>query len=779
MINAGTAGIYVAAVSNFSGGISNSGTISANATGISVAAVSTFAGGISNNGVITAARAGILVGGKTPSGVVLYVSTFSGNISNSGTITAKTGVVIAQGVSFTAGAAIVNTGNISGLPSGAAIDASNASSAVTIDQNGGTITGAIKLSANADALNIAGGSIAGNIVGQGTHDTINFNLGARTFTYGGAFGFSTINQVNINSGTVILNGANSAANVDVVGGTLEVGDSAHATATLISTNPVLVSGTLEGYGTVIGGDTIESGGNLLPGDGIGTLTINGPLVFSAGSTFTEQLSPTQHSLIEVIGGAAGTVKISSNAEVELTPQLGTYTAAKIAIMTSSGTITGQFNPTVTFTGTTKLNDVVLSYDANDIYLSYQPFIATLQFFGANQNQANVGNAINNFILAGNTPPADFQPLAGLSNGALLDAFSQLSGEGNPAFIQAAFEAGDLFLRLITNPYNFDRGGNGTGAFGPAPGYAEETRALPEATLAFAGVAKAPPKTDTFDSRYRAWGAAYGGGGNIDGNAAIGSHNTNASAYGFAGGLDYRADPNTVVGFALGGGGTGWGLAQGIGGGYSNMFQAGLYGSTRSGPVYLTAGLAYAWHEVNTDRHVTLVGPSNLTAKFNANVVSGRIESGYRYNIEGYGVVPYAAIQAQWMNLPSYSETATFGSPAFALSYSAQNAKTTRSELGLWADRFIWLDKGMPVQIYGRAAWTHDFSDTNTATPLFQALPGASFLVTTAKPDPDGALLSAGAKYSFGNGWSVMAKFDGDFTGNSSIYSGSGTLAYIW
>ena len=60
------------------------------------------------------------------------------------------------------------------------------------------------------------------------------------------------------------------------------------------------------------------------------------------------------------------------------------------------------------------------------------------------------------------------------------------------------------------------------------------------------------------------------------------------AAGVAGGLDYHLSPDTVVGFALAGGGTNWSLAQGLGGGRSDAFQAGVYAATRSGPAYLAA-----------------------------------------------------------------------------------------------------------------------------------------------------------------------------------------------
>ena len=69
-------------------------------------------------------------------------------------------------------------------------------------------------------LNISGGTINGNIAGQGSSNTINFDIGSGTFTYGSAYGFGGINQVNINSGTVALDGANNARPIDVIGGML-------------------------------------------------------------------------------------------------------------------------------------------------------------------------------------------------------------------------------------------------------------------------------------------------------------------------------------------------------------------------------------------------------------------------------------------------------------------------------------------------------------------------------------------------------------------------------
>ena len=97
---------------------------------------------------------------------------------------------------------------------------------------------------------------------------------------------------------------------------------------------------------------------------------------------------------------------------------------------------------------------------------------------------------------------------------------------------------------------------------------------------------------------------YGGSQTTNGNAALGSNNTTSSIYGTAVGLDYRFSPSTVAGFALAGGGTGFGV-NGLGWGHSDLFQAGAFVRHNAGPAYVTAALAYGWQDVTTNRIVTV------------------------------------------------------------------------------------------------------------------------------------------------------------------------------
>mgnify|MGYP005811132747 CR=1 FL=1 len=830
LISAVSDGIFIGGVSTFSGGINNSGTIAATiGIGIGIFGVSSFTGGIVNSGLIQASNgAGIFdnsgnlfqggisnsgtisalngiffeqiaffLGGISNSGVisaqtginVTAIDTFAGNISNAGTISGAVGIFIGGGVSFSGGA-IYNSGTIIGTT--AAIDASGATSPVTIDQTGGLISGAIKLSNNADVVNISGGTISGNIIGQGSSNTLNFNLGSGTFTYDAAYQFTGINQVNVNSGLAILDGTNSATNVTVNGGTLEVGDASHASATLTAANGIdVLGGTLAGHGTVAGNVNIASGGTLRPGGSIGTLTIDGDLTFNAGSSYTIDLSPTQHSQTNVIG----TVTINGGSVV-LTPQLGTYAANRIAILTSTGALTGAFSPTVTYSSSVSLNGASLSYDGHDVYLSNlysvvggspppnggppPPIVVTLALpSNAPLNAQNAAGVLNNFILAGGTVPGGFQNLTNLSGNALNTAANQLGGQGQGAFAPLGFAAGNQFLGLMLNPYVEGRGA-GFGPAGAAPlAYVSEEASAPAArafnALALDGPTSGPQAV--FAPRLSIWSSAYGGSGSITGNGFTGAASTDSQIYGVATGLDYLVEPNTVVGLALGGGGTAWQSGQGMGSGHSSMFQGGIYGTSRLGPAYVSGAFAYAQQDVTTNRVATLAGYDVLQGNFTANVVSGRLESGYRLPYGFLAVTPYGAVQTQAMFLPAYSEHAAVGSSQFALSYTSRTFDATRTEAGAWLDSDYFMSQG--VKLYGRLAWAHDFDNEGLTTATFQSLSGSAFVINSVKPAHDGALVTAGFEYRLIDGWSVLGKFDGEYSATTAIFAGTGTLRKVW
>jgi hypothetical protein len=62
---------------------------------------------------------------------------------------------------------------------------------------------------------------------------------------------------------------------------------------------------------------------------------------------------------------------------------------------------------------------------------------------------------------------------------------------------------------------------------------------------------------------------------------------------------------------------------------------------------------------------------------------------------------------------------------------------------------------------------------------FVGLPTASFVINGAAPPQNLALATGGAEWHLRNGWSVMAKFDGEFASGSETYTGTAWVKYSW
>jgi outer membrane autotransporter protein len=569
----------------------------------------------------------------------------------------------------------------------------------------------------------------------------------------------------IGAGTLVLSGTSSYTGATTVNaGTLSVNGDISSSSGLTVNN----GGTLGGTGTVPS-VIIASGGTLAPGNSIGTITVSGNLTFNSGSTYAVEVSPTAADRTNVSGTAtlAGTV--------QATFASGSYVAKQYTILTATGGRSGTTFSALTNTNLPAGFTDSLSYDTNDVFLNLTATLGALSTGGLAGNQQNVANALDTFFNGGGTLPPNFVTIFGLTGGALTNALSQLSGEAATDAERGAFQMMTEFLDLMLDPFVDGRNSTGRGgAIGFAPD--EQASLPPDTALAYAGVLKAPPKPAMFDRRWSAWGTGFGGSNQTNGDPAAGTNNVTARNFGFAGGMDYHFTPDSVVGFALAGGGTNWGLAQGLGGGRSDAFQAGVYGITRFGPAYVAASLAFANHWMTTNRVAPL--SDQLTANFNAQSYGGRIEGGYRYAVlPTIGVTPYAAVQAQSFHAPSYSESDLTGG-GFGLSYSAMNATDTRSELGARFDDLTMLGT-MPLILRARAAWAHDWVSNPSLTAVFQALPGAAFTVNGAAPPKNSALASVGAELHITANWSLAAKFAGEFASGSQTYAGTGTLRYMW
>jgi autotransporter-associated beta strand protein len=572
--------------------------------------------------------------------------------------------------------------------------------------------------------------------------------------------------VKVGAGMLTLSGTNTYTGTTTVnGGFLDV-EGSIASSSLTTVN---AGGALTGAGTV-GNTTIASGGIFLPGNGLGTsTTVTGNLAFQSGALYLVTLNSTTSTSANV----SGTATLAGTVGAAFAP--GGTVMKQYTILTAAGGVSGAFAG-VGLAGASPALVGTLSYDPTHAFLNFALDYNVVP--GLNVNQRNVGSALTNFFNANGGIPTVFATLSP-------SGLTQASGELATGSQQATFDAMNLFMGVLTDPFIAGRN-SGAGAGGGAQPYAEEA----EGSLAYVAksnsardaFAKIPTKADAarndlLDNRWSVWGGAYGGGGNIDGNAALGSNSASVRAFGLVGGADYRISPTLLAGFALAGGGTNFSVTN-FGSGRSDLFQAGAFVRKTFGAAYVSASAAYGWQDVTTDRTVTIAGFDQLHAEFKANAYSGRVEGGYRFVTPWMGVTPYAAGQFTTYSLPAYAEQVLAGSGTFALNYAGKDVTDPRSELGVRTDRSFAMANGI-LTLRGRLAWAHDYTTDRNVSAVFQTLPGAAFVVNGAAQAHDSALTTASAEMKWLNGWSAAATFEGEFSGVSSFYAGKGVVRYTW
>jgi len=778
------------------------------------------------------------VGGSVIGNVT--ISANSGTIQGGagGTIPGGTGVggggdgVGSGGAGASGGAGGTITGSI---------DLDNLPGGLVQGGNGGVHAGAGGVGVRgANVTIINAGTIAGGLNGDGTRaDAIIFTGGTNSLEL--QAGYVIIGNVvgpNAISNTLILGGANSASfdvsQIAPAGSTAQQyqdfsslqknGTSEWTlTGTQTSTAPwtvnqgdLVVNGSIETsiettvksgaalHGTgIVGNTNVEGGGFLVPGTvGVpGTmLTVAGNLALQPGSHYVVELNPTTSTFTNVTGIAtlAGTVDANF-----LT---GTYLNHEYTILTATGGVSGTFDhlaifgflpanflASLRYTGTSALLDIV----AELVPEPPQPPPGREEipeipggpalperppgpFF--TEDELQVGHAIDDFFNHGGMLPPQFVNLFNLTGASLANALTQLDGEVATGAERSSFQLMNGFLNLMLDPTCRsldDRADDPLCRNGIGITPNQQASLPPDLALAYAAVFKAPPKeVPSFEQRWTAWAAAFGGGASASGDPIIGSDHVRTGTFGYAAGMDYHMLPGTVLGFALAGGGTGWGLAQGLGSGRSDALLAGVYGVTHQGPAYLAGSLAFANNWFSTDR--TALG-DQLTARFQGQSYAARIEGGFRFELpsayNAVGITPYTAIQAQNFRTPDYSETDLTGG-GFGLNYAAMSSTDTRTE---WGARFDDLTAvgGLPLILRGRVAWAHDFVSNPALNASFLALPGSSFTVFGAPIPRDSALTSVSAQLFFAPNWSVLVKFDGEFASASQTYAGTGTIRYTW
>ena len=822
-------GILVSDASKVSGGIVNTGTISAKGNwpmmsangvalevrhdstvgrienkgsingGILVNDHSVVTGDIVNSGSLTASAGPANFSGN---GLALQISsgsTVEGQIVNNQWIDG--GILISDGAEVTGG--IVNTGSIyagtSSFPfssgvtafasSRAAIDVEHAGKPMEIT-NTGTIMGDVRLGAS--TLNLDGGYVIGSINGFDTqYDRMS------TLDAGG------VSTLNINTdftpqGSIYVGAINVAAD---------------KTFTLSGTEVrglLNVKGTLAGSGNV-GTTTLESGATLSPGSAkssghvmmtlapigsigiiptnseIGTVTVNGDLTFMPGSTY--RVDATDDGKSDRVN-VTGTANLAGN--VVHIGSGGTYAASTAYTILSANSLNGKFGgvssdlaylqPTLNQEG----NDVVLKLDMKQVPVDPDPKPTNPDPKPTEPDtKPSPGKPVDNG--GGNTDsgtrPIEFADLAVTGN--------QRSAANA---VQTLPKTSSLYTRVLNLPNGAPAGvfadlsGESFGSSVTAmQNVSNNVASLPTAQLRAnmnAGFIPGPPTAQVGrgdasmlprSNAQPLWAQAFGNWRSMDGNGNV------------------AKSRERDVGIFVGGDhgvGNGWRLGGAFG--YTdsritvddrsaksdvNSYSAILYGGKSfeagSGKINFTAGLAYTWHDIDSKRNINAAGQyQELKADYSASTGQVFTDVGYAIPLnDRVTLEPFFGADFSDLRTRGFSESG--GDAALSGRSSTNNVGTTT--LGLRAQTTFDV-KETAGRLRGMLGWRHAYGDVNPeATMSFDG--SQPFTVAGNPLARDAAVMEVGVDLAMSKNATLGLAYSGQFgDGNRQ---NTGTVNVSW
>ena len=419
------------------------------------------------------------------------------------------------------------------------------------------------------------------------------------------------------------------------------------------------------------------------------------------------------------------------------------------------------------------DDVVLNVDVN--------FAPT----GLTGNETVIGNVVNT-IQSGSPPPSFNKIAAALfyvpTVNQLGGVYDALSGEGVSGVEQPQFDAYDTFLNSMTRQADFWRTGLGidpTDRTIAAQAYDEPAKA----------------KKDPFNAlqpneqRWSYWATAGGNGGEIKGNAAVGSADNVYGGGNFAAGLESAGDPDVLMGFALGGSAASFAVDDRQTSGNIIGGQAGAYLTRKWDQFYINGALAFGLYNNNVDRDVTLPGSNapldpvaGAAEHWKSNFLSAgfgtNIEAGWRQTVGQGAITPFAGAQFAMLSTGAFNET-SLGGGTLGLSFADRTILSVPVSLGLQLDTTVGIGDGKSLQAWGRAAWVHEFEPDRSVKPEFQAAPGFPFVIQGAAAAENSVAVDAGLKMNWSGNTSMFAAFDGKFGKGMQSYGGDVGLKVNW
>lgn len=596
-----------------------------------------------------------------------------------------------------------------------------------------------------------------------------------------AYGPSSIGTINVTGeGSVLQVGANLYVGGDDEGagglGRLFVNDGGQVT--VLNELIVWESGLVGGDGTisVLVPTTLHNYGTIAPGnEGIGTLTVEGTVVFHEGSTFAVDINDTTSDRLAVDGDATiegGTVEVSST---------GTITGSHQYEILTANSVVGEFND---------LDTAMLNFTVSQATLDYNETSVWLNVTAANFDDPNIARTDNQRAVGG-----ALQVIGGQGGNDITDAlqdletadgvrgaYDQLSGQTRPPLAPMTVAGSSKFLGTVTSRVQNVQTGLVAGAFDFAPmamaaGGPDQAVSSPVQDAAARGQTFAVGNGSRVlaAKRWGLWGRGYGLFGDRDAEGGVPGYSYNI--YGGSFGVDYQITESILAGVV---GGLSQGDADFCSSRDNTEFDAahfGLYGSVARGPWFVDAVATFATLDYETERFVDLLN-ERLTGNFDGDEFAAYVEASRNFDLNPkLRLAPLASLQYTYLTLDSYTETGG----ASALTFDEQTQESIRGSLGARLTQRIAESTGdfyADLQVRGR--WVHEFGDDRSSVEsAFVSDPTVVFTVRDGKTSRDSAILGTGLSAQLNEHAKVYVDYDARLNSDETVQVISASLQYRW
>ena len=511
---------------------------------------------------------------------------------------------------------------------------------------------------------------------------------------------------------------------------------------------------------------------------VASTNITNPLVDVTATTNTATNTNTAANL-----SGAVTVNVANGSAAYLLNR-------KMNIVSSTG-LSGTFSGVTTSQNLSFLTPY-LSYDANNVYLSYglTPFSTVAK----NINQRNVGNALTVAAL-GNVSSLGAPILNALFYGDYTNAqavMDTVSGSGLAGVQSTAMQVGEMASSSVSDQIAFWRSGETM----DATGIASQEGNNPRSFIAYAPTetkvpAKGPinlkgPKGNLAASvaprTYRAWGSMFGGGANYLSDAGRGAAASNIGYYGGLIGVDYQIQPNILVGVALGGSSSNFNVGSLSTNGNLTGFHAGVYGAYTMGNSYVALNETFSAYSNQTNRKAggyALMPYEQLSAQFGSTEFRTRGELGHGVLMGGLKATPFIAAEIAAYQSNAFSEQSSIYASTFALKNNGQGVNSLPTFAGLRLSNAVTLSNGWRLAPVGSVAYVHEFFPQRQFNNMLISMPGADFNVAGPRSTYNLVQTKVGAQLNLNEKLALFTDFQGEFSPVSQSYGGKGGVKYVW